>query len=67
MRYVVNVCGFCPMQNAEFQVDVAYKQVPIMGCPAPSYKKSLHYCEYLDDHSCTERICPIVMAAPAEP
>lgn len=53
-----NTTGFCPVINAETDVEIEYSKVPILGSTSEHYKAVSVDCDYSEQ--CTEQYCPIM-------
>lgn len=57
--------GYCPTQEVEYEVEIIYSHVPIMGNKIIEHKKHKFYCDYADEHDCNfVNNCPIYEKAP---
>lgn len=63
-RQLVGVSGHCPIQDDEYEIDVVYREIPVLGKAESEYRKMSFYCDYSDEHNCQiSNECPIYLAA----
>lgn len=63
-RVLISINGYCPTQDDDYEIDIAYVETPTLGKSVSEYRRGSFYCDYSDEHNCrlTEE-CPIYLSA----